>query len=67
VLNVAIREGKTVLLIYEGGTRGLVKRRIAPRALLQSGGRKCLAGYCHMDRVEKTYRLDRIRKLRFEE
>ena len=62
-LVVAIREEKTVVVIYEGGTRGLVERRITPRALLQSGGRKYLTGYCHIDHVEKTYRLDRIREL----
>jgi len=59
--------GKTVLLIYEGGTQGLVERSITPRALLQSGGRAYPTAHCHMDGIEKTYRLDRIRELRVEE
>ncbi|MFH1920832.1 MAG: WYL domain-containing protein [Planctomycetota bacterium] len=66
-LEVAIREERTVLLIYEGGTRGLVERRITPRALFQSSGRAYLTAHCHMDGIEKTYRLDRIRELRVEE
>ncbi|MFH1919017.1 MAG: WYL domain-containing protein [Planctomycetota bacterium] len=66
-LEVAIREEKTVVVIYEGGTRGLVERRVTPRALLQSSGRAYLTAHCHMDGIEKTYRLDRFRELRIEE
>ena len=65
-LVVAIREEKTILVIYEGGTGGLVERRITPQALLQSGGRAYLTAHCHIDHIEKTYRLDRIQELRVE-
>ena len=65
-LEAAIEEERTVVVVYEGGTKGLVERRITPRALLQSRGRAYLAAYCHTDGVEKTYRLDRIRELRVE-
>lgn len=66
-LDVAIREEKTVVVVYEGGTRGPVERRITPRVLVRSGGRVYLTAYCHIDRIDKTYRVDRIRQLRFEE
>ena len=43
------------------------RQPLTPRALLQSGGRPYLTAYCHTDRIEKTYRLDRIRELHIEE
>jgi predicted DNA-binding transcriptional regulator YafY len=53
-------------MVYEGGTKGLVERKITPRALLQTAGRMYLTAYCHIDHMEKTYRLDRIREFRVE-
>ena len=32
--------------------------------MLQSNGRQYLIAYCHAARIEKTYRLDRIVKIR---
>jgi len=66
-LALAIEEQRTIVMIYEGGTKGIAHRRITPRALLQSGGRAYLTAYCHIDHIEKTYRLDRIRELRIED
>ncbi len=66
-LTVAIEEERTVVILYDGGTKGLVQRRITPRALLQSRGRAYLTAFCHIDRVEKNFRLDRIRDLRIDE
>jgi hypothetical protein len=65
-LDVAIREQRMIVVIYEGGTGGLVQRRITPRALLQCGGRAYLTAHCHLGGIEKTFRLDRIRQMRFE-
>ena len=61
-LGVAIAEERTVVFVYEGGTGGLVERRITPRGLMQSGGREYLTALCHASGIEKTYRLDRIRE-----
>ena len=33
------------------------------RAMLQSNGRQYLIAYCHTAKLEKTYRLDRIREI----
>ncbi len=62
-LAVAISEHRTVVIAYDGGTRGAAERRITPRAMLQSNGRQYLLAYCHAAEIEKTYRLDRIRKV----
>ncbi|MBC8871905.1 MAG: WYL domain-containing protein [Planctomycetes bacterium] len=66
-LSVAIAEQLTVVLMYEGGTTGLVERRITPRGLLQSRGRSYLTALCHYSDTEKTYRLDRIQEFWIEE
>jgi DNA polymerase III subunit epsilon len=62
-LAVAIAEERMVVIAYDGGTRGPADRRITPRAMLQSNGRQYLLAYCHAAEIEKTYRLDRIRKI----
>lgn len=62
-LAVAISEHRTVVIAYDGGTRGPANRRITPRAMLQSNGRQYLLAYCHAAELEKTYRLDRIREI----
>ncbi len=66
-LMVAIETQRTIILVYEGGTKGAAHRRITPRGLVQSRGRSYLCAFCHKDHIEKTYRLDRIRELRIEE
>ena len=62
-LAVAISEHRTVVIAYDGGTRGPADRRVTPRAMLQSNGRQYLLAYCHAAEIEKTYRLDRIREV----
>ncbi|NLF73766.1 MAG: WYL domain-containing protein [Candidatus Anammoximicrobium sp.] len=63
-LAVAISEHRTVMIVYDGGTRMAADRRITPKAMLQSNGRQYLLAYCHAAKLEKTYRLDRIREVR---
>ena len=62
-LAIAISEQRTVVIAYDGGTRGAAERRITLRAMLQSNGRQYLLAYCHAAEIEKTYRLDRIREV----
>ncbi len=66
-LALAIDQQLTIEMIYDGGTRGLTRRRVTPLALLETAGRAYLTAYCHADQIEKTYRLDRIREFRVEE
>jgi len=65
-LGLAMATEQTVVMVYEGGTKGLMERRITPRALLQSRGRAYLSAYCHIDHKEKMFRLDRIQAFRLE-
>ncbi len=61
-LEQAIASGKTVRIIYEGGTRGISPRSITPLRFLQKGGATYVVAYCHLDLIEKSFRLDRIRQ-----
>jgi len=65
-LGLAMETEQTVVMVYEGGTKGLTERRITPRALLQSRGRAYINAYCHVDDKEKMFRLDRIQAFRLE-
>jgi hypothetical protein len=66
-LTVAIKEQRTVVMVYEGSIGGPAQRRVTPRGLLQSRGRAYMTAYCHVSGIEKTYRLDRIREFYVEE
>lgn len=57
----ALREGRPLDIIYTGGRKGLIPRTITPRALFRQGGVLAISAFCHIDRCEKTFRLDRIR------
>jgi DNA polymerase-3 subunit epsilon len=59
-LKEAIEHKQVMEIIYSGGTKGAVPRRITPLAILRYGGFAYLAAYCHLDGKEKMYRLDRI-------
>ncbi len=63
----AIREQRTVVMIYSGGSGGASPRRVTPLSLVRVGGRPYMVAVCHLEGIEKTYRLDRIVKLRVEE
>lgn len=63
-LSAAMAEGHPITMVYEGGTKGLAHRTVTPRGLVQSRGKPYLAAYCHIDRKDKMYRLDRIREFR---
>ncbi len=66
-LGAAIREERTVVVMYDGAMTGPVERRLTPRGLMQSRGKAYLTALCHISGTEKTYRLDRIRELWIEE
>jgi len=61
MLDHAIASGRTVCIAYDGGTRGISPRSITPRRFLQKGGVAYVVAYCHLDSLEKSFRLDRIR------
>lgn len=63
-LALAIAAGHAVRLEYGGGTRGVAPRTITPRRFRHEGGTTYIVALCHIDRFEKSFRLDRI--VRFE-
>lgn len=58
----AIEQSRVVEMIYDGGSRGLLPRRVTPLEIYESGGRTYLVAYCHIDQMQKTFRVDRIRR-----
>lgn len=58
----AAKRGWTVLIEYEGGSRGLVPRQITPRRFVHKGGIAYVVALCHVDVFEKSFRLDRVRR-----
>ena len=52
---------RSVVIAYDGGTKGPADRRITSLAVPQCNGRQYRIVYCHAAEIEKTYRLDRIR------
>ncbi len=50
---------------YEGGTRGIALRSVTPRRLESRGGSTFLVAFCHLDSLEKSFRVDRIRAIEF--
>lgn len=57
----AILEGSRVRMNYQGGTRGDGTREITPRRFAQRGGVAYLVALCHLDQVEKNFRLDCVK------
>lgn len=63
-LTLAIQRQATIVMLYEGVTRGPLERRVTPRVLEEAGSLTYLLAFCHADQMEKTYRLDKIREVR---
>ncbi len=61
-LELAIARGQSVRIEYEGGSRGTTPREITPRAFRHLGGVTYVVARCHLDRQEKSFRLDRVRR-----
>jgi DNA polymerase III epsilon subunit-like protein len=61
VIAEAMTSGCKVRIEYDGGTRGRAPREVTPRAFARRGGVAYLVAYCHLDALEKSFRLDRVR------
>ena len=57
----AIERGWKVRMVYLGGTRGDGPREVTPRQFVNRGGVPYLVAFCHLDALEKSFRLDRVR------
>jgi DNA polymerase III epsilon subunit family exonuclease len=56
----AIESETPVLMVYRGGSRGHAPRKITPLGLIETSGHSYIRAYCHIDGVEKEFRIDRI-------
>ncbi len=63
----AMEDGSDLFMVYEGGTRGPAERRVAPRLLLTRGGIAYMEAWCYETNQLKTFRLERIKKVRLAE
>lgn len=61
-LEQAVERRQTVSLLYHSVQRGMARRSITPRRFIRRKGLMYLIGYCHADRKEKHYRIDRIQE-----
>lgn len=59
-------EGRSVSMVYRGGSHGLRPRRVTPRDMYGLYGTAYLEADCHEDGILKTFRLDRIAGARLE-
>jgi DNA polymerase-3 subunit alpha (Gram-positive type) len=66
-LAAAIKNSLPVIMIYKGGTKGSIPRTITPLATIQRNGIIYLVAYCHLDKVEKSFRLDRIKEFQIKD
>jgi len=64
VIQQAIDNEKHLEIIYDGGTKGSIPRRITPLELIGEYGRQYVIALCHVDGEEKHFRLDRLREVK---
>jgi DNA polymerase III epsilon subunit family exonuclease len=60
----AIENSVPITMVYKGGTKGSGPRIITPLAAIQRTGTIYVEAYCHLDKIEKSFRLDRIKEFR---
>jgi DNA polymerase III epsilon subunit family exonuclease len=59
-LRKAIERAAPLFIVYRGGSKGRAPRMITPLGFIETEGYQYLRAYCHTDRVEKSFRIDRI-------
>lgn len=59
-LDEAVEARRPIRIAYAGGTRGDVPRVVTPRRFAHRGGIPYVVALCHLDSIEKSFRLDRI-------
>lgn len=62
-LTGAIAAGRIVSLVYDGGRSAGERRSVTPLRIVVATEVTYLLAFCHADRKQKQYRLDRIREL----
>jgi predicted DNA-binding transcriptional regulator YafY len=65
ILEQVVNRGCVLRIEYEGGTRGTAPRSVTPRRIESRGGSTFLVAQCHLDSLEKSFRIDRILAIEF--
>lgn len=63
IIREAIQSNVCLKVVYAGGTKGLAPRTLTPLAIHNRWGSFSLDAFCHMDRTNKTFLLDRCVKI----
>lgn len=63
-LEESLKKGCPVVIRYAGGSKGSVPRLITPLFLIEKEDVLYLSAFCHLDGVEKCFRVDRVREAR---
>ncbi|MBU1670650.1 MAG: WYL domain-containing protein [Actinobacteria bacterium] len=56
----ALERRGDVVVVYRGGSKGTVPRRLSPVSVYSAGGHCYMEARCHVDNVTKSFRVDRI-------
>jgi predicted DNA-binding transcriptional regulator YafY len=64
LLAEAIETRQRLCILYEKQDGHLVDLPLTPSFLINSRGREYLGAFCHIVHALKTYRLDRVRRVR---
>ena len=59
-LDEAVSRSRPVRIAYTGGSRGAAPRVVTPRSFAHRGGIAYVVATCHLEAIEKSFRLDRI-------
>lgn len=62
-ISAVIASGRSVSVVYDGGRNAGQRRAITPVKLVTAVEATYLFAYCHLDRKQKQFRLDRIREI----
>jgi DNA polymerase III epsilon subunit-like protein len=65
ILEHVVTRGCDLRIEYDGGTRGTAPRSVTPLRLESRGGSTFLVAHCHLDSLEKSFRVDRILAVEF--
>ncbi|MFQ6103079.1 MAG: exonuclease domain-containing protein [Candidatus Glassbacteria bacterium] len=58
----AVEKETPIMMVYRGGSKGLLPRKITPLGIIEARGNQYIRAYCHHDCVEKEFRIDRIER-----
>ncbi len=62
LLQKALDRETPLLIVYRGGSKGMIPRKVTPLGVVFSQGYRYIRAYCHTDNIEKSFRVDKIER-----